>query len=204
MRIVILSNENYSQYMKSLSSSIDWITTNHINEWSNIEDVDVYFNLKDNSCEENYSEIEKPVFINAVCNTLKENNHHANVVRMNGWNGFMQRNLWEVAGNLSQQHVDIMNAINKTYTITPDELGFIAPRILSMIINEAYFAKEQNVSTETEIDTAMKLGTNYPKGPFEWKAEIGISNILLLLENLSKSDSRYNPSQLLVTEANSL
>jgi 3-hydroxybutyryl-CoA dehydrogenase len=204
MRIVILCNEYYSLYLKSLSTSIDWITTNHINEWNDITDADGYFNLNENSCNENYSQINMPVFINAVSTTLKESHHHANVVRMNGWNGFIQRNIWEVAGNLSQQHVDMLNAINKSYTITPDELGFIAPRILSMIINEAYFAKEQNVSTETEIDTAMKLGTNYPKGPFEWKEEIGISNIFLLLEKLSKLDSRYNPSQLLVTEANSL
>ena len=204
MKIVILCNENFSLYIKSLSTSIVWITTNHINEWNDITDADGYFNLNENAWNENYSHIKKPIFINAVSNNLKESHHHENVVRMNGWNGFIQRNVWEVAGNLSQQHIDILSAINKTYTITPDELGFIAPRILSMIINEAYFAKEQNVSTETEIDTAMKLGTNYPKGPFEWKAEIGISNILMLLENLSKSDIRYEPSQLLVTEATSL
>ncbi len=204
MRIVILCNENYAVYMKSLSSSINWITTNHINEWMDIDNVDGYFNLNENAWNENYSHIKKPVFINAVSNTLKESNQHENVVRMNGWNGFIQRNVWEVAGNISQQHIDMLNAINKSFTITPDEPGFIAPRILSMIINEAYFAKEQNVSTETEIDTAMKLGTNYPKGPFEWKEEIGISNIFMLLDNLSKSDSRYKPSQLLVTEATSL
>ena len=190
--------------MKSLLSSINWITTNHINEWMDIDNVDGYFNLNENAWNENYSHIKKPVFINAVSNTLKESNQHENVVRMNGWNGFIQRNVWEVAGNISQQHIDMLNAINKSFTITPDEPGFIAPRILSMIINEAYFAKEQNVSTETEIDTAMKLGTNYPKGPFEWKEEIGISNIFMLLDNLSKSDSRYKPSQLLVTEATSL
>jgi 3-hydroxybutyryl-CoA dehydrogenase len=190
-------------YMKSLSTSIDWITTAHISEWSDYPDADGYFNLNENACNENYSHLKKPIFINAVSNTLKESNHPTNVVRMNGWNGFIQRNLWELAGNISQQHIDILNAIDKSYAVTPDEPGFIAPRILSMIINEAYFAKEQNVSTETEIDTAMKLGTNYPKGPFEWKTEIGITNILMLLENLSKSDNRYQPSLLLTNEASS-
>ncbi len=204
MKIIILCNEDFSLYIKSLSTSIDWITTTHISEWSDFPDADGFFNLNENACNENYSHLKKPIFINAVSNTLKESNHLTNVVRMNGWNGFIQRNLWEVAGNISQQHIDILNAINKSYAITPDEPGFIAPRILSMIINEAYFAKEQNVSTETEIDTAMKLGTNYPKGPFEWKEEIGISNIFKLLENLSKSDNRYQPSLLLTNEASSL
>lgn len=204
MRIVILGNENYAVYIKSLSTSIDWITTNHIDEWNNYTDADGFFNFNENAWSENYSHIKKPIFINAVSYTLKESNHPTNVIRLNGWNGFIQRNLWEVAGDLSPQHIDILIAINKTFTITPDEPGFIAPRILSMIINEAYFAKEQNVSTETEIDTAMKLGTNYPKGPFEWKAEIGITNILSLLEKLSISDKRYQPSLLLINEANSL
>ena len=35
----------------------------------------------------------------------------------------------------------------------------------------------ENVSTRDEIDTAMKLGTNYPFGPFEWAEKIGLKNI---------------------------
>lgn len=204
MKIIILCSEEFAGYMKSLSTSIEWITTHHIDEWGNFSDADGYFNLNENAWYENYSNIKKPIFINAVSNTLKESNHQENIVRMNAWNGFIQRNLWEIAGDVRHEHINILNVIHKSYTISPDEPGFIAPRILSMIINEAYFAKEQNVSTETEIDTAMKLGTNYPKGPFEWKEEIGVSNILELLDNLSKSDKRYKPSILLVNEATTL
>ena len=69
-----------------------------------------------------------------------------------------------------------------------------------MIINEAYFALEDNVSSKAEIDTAMKLGTNYPYGPFEWASVIGTENILTLLQKLYLTDSRYKPSQLLITE----
>jgi len=71
-----------------------------------------------------------------------------------------------------------------------------------MIVNEAYFALEDKVSTPTEIDTAMKLGTNYPYGPFEWSEKIGLKNIYLLLQKLSKQDSRYTPCNLLATKAN--
>ena len=70
-----------------------------------------------------------------------------------------------------------------------------------MIINEAFFALEDNVSSKAEIDTAMKLGTNYPFGPFEWAAVMGLENILALLQKLYTTDSRYKPSQLLITEA---
>ena len=42
-----------------------------------------------------------------------------------------------------------------------------------MIINEAFLALQEGVSTKEEINTAMKLGTNYPLGPFEWVEKIG-------------------------------
>ena len=71
-----------------------------------------------------------------------------------------------------------------------------------MIINEAFYAKEENISTENEIDIAMKLGTNYPYGPFEWAREIGIKNIYDLLFSLSKNDGRYKPAALLGKKAN--
>ena len=67
-----------------------------------------------------------------------------------------------------------------------------------MIINEGYFAVEDNVSSKAEIDTAMKLGTNYPYGPFEWAELIGLNNILGLLQKLNLTDTRYQPSQLLM------
>ena len=75
----------------------------------------------------------------------------------------------------------VLTMINKKAVTVSDEPGFIAARIISMIINEAYFAKAENVSSEKEIDVAMKLGTNYPFGPFEWARLIGIKNIYELL-----------------------
>jgi 3-hydroxybutyryl-CoA dehydrogenase len=47
----------------------------------------------------------------------------------------------------------------------------------------------------------MKLGTNYPFGPFEWGHTIGLKNILTVLQQLYLTDSRYKPSQLLIKEA---
>lgn len=66
-----------------------------------------------------------------------------------------------------------------------DEPGLVAARVISMIINEAYFALGEKVSTQQNIDLAMKLGTNYPYGPFEWAEKIGIKNIYRLLEKLT-------------------
>lgn len=76
--------------------------------------------------------------------------------------------------------------------------GFIFPRTIVQIINEAYFALEEGVATKEDINRAMKFGVNYPKGPFEWSQ--GKENLVLLLLNelYSKTaDKRYLPSSLI-------
>jgi 3-hydroxybutyryl-CoA dehydrogenase len=70
-----------------------------------------------------------------------------------------------------------------------------------MIINEAYFTVGEEVSSKREIDIAMKLGTNYPLGPFEWADKIGLSNIYKLLLKLSSIGTRYTIAPLLEKEA---
>jgi 3-hydroxybutyryl-CoA dehydrogenase len=60
----------------------------------------------------------------------------------------------------------------------------VALRVISCIVNEAYLTLSEGVSTAEDIDKAMKLGANYPKGPFEWAEEIGASNILETLDSL--------------------
>ena len=82
-----------------------------------------------------------------------------------------------------------------------DITGFISLRVVASIINEAYFALEQQVSSKEEIDTAMKLGTNYPYGPFEWSEKIGLKNIYSLLRHLTVEQKRYEPAALLTKEA---
>ena len=70
-----------------------------------------------------------------------------------------------------------------------------------MIINEAYHALDEEVSTKEQIDIAMKLGTNYPYGPFEWSEKIGLKNVVQLLQNLATQDERYVISALLLSES---
>jgi 3-hydroxybutyryl-CoA dehydrogenase len=122
------------------------------------------------------------------------------VLRINGWPGFLQRDLWEVAGTINDNAAIVLEKLNKKIAPVKDEPGLVSARIIAMIINEAYFALGDKVSTKEEIDIAMKLGTNYPWGPFEWAEKIGINSIFDLLEKLSITDKRYLPAPLL-TEA---
>jgi 3-hydroxybutyryl-CoA dehydrogenase len=71
---------------------------------------------------------------------------------------------------------------------------------VSAIINEAYFALEDGVSTKGEIDVAMKLGTAYPYGPFDWAQKIGLNNIATLLQQLAAEQPRYAPCSSLIAE----
>ncbi len=81
-----------------------------------------------------------------------------------------------------------------------DRPGYVLPRIISMIINEAAFCVMEGVAEPEAIDTAMKLGTNYPRGPLAWADEIGIdvvTTILIMLESEYRQE-RYRPCQLLL------
>ena len=63
-----------------------------------------------------------------------------------------------------------------------DCVAGIFPRTIAMVINEAAFALQEGVASVQDIDMAMKLGTNYPKGPLAWCDEIGAYTIVAIME----------------------
>lgn len=76
--------------------------------------------------------------------------------------------------------------------------GFVFPRTIVQIINEAHFALEDSVASKTDIDRAMKYGVNYPKGPFEWSNGREQYVLTLLNELYAKTqDKRYIASKLI-------
>ncbi|MEI8073990.1 MAG: 3-hydroxyacyl-CoA dehydrogenase family protein [Bacteroidota bacterium] len=148
--------------------------------------------------------IKAPVFVNAVC--VESNQLPANAIRMNAWNSFLNRSIWEIAAKeetLQNTALEILLAIGRKGIKVPDEPGLIAARVIAMIINEAYFALGEEISTKQEIDIAMRLGTNYPYGPFEWAELIGLPKIARLLEQLYLKDDRYAIAPKLLQELNS-
>lgn len=77
--------------------------------------------------------------------------------------------------------------------------GFVVPRTVATIVNEAFYALEDKVASRSDIDRAMKFGVNYPRGPFEWCAgkEQVVVRILRMLEKQT-GNVRYRPSALLL------
>lgn len=165
-----------------------------------VSGYDAYFILRD-SCKNEFYKIEekvllkdKPVFINEVVRTLSELNAPENMIRINGWRGFLQRPVWEAAGNVNDVARQAMKELGREIINVKDVPGLVAASVVSMIINEAFFARKEEISSEEQIDLAMKLGTNYPLGPFEWMQKVGEQNVYDLLVRLSRDNKRYTPS----------
>ncbi len=69
-----------------------------------------------------------------------------------------------------------------------DTPGLVVARTVAMLVNEASDAVLQGVCSEAGVDAAMKLGVNYPAGPFEWLAGWSAREIVSLLDAL---DAQY-------------
>jgi 3-hydroxybutyryl-CoA dehydrogenase len=80
--------------------------------------------------------------------------------------------------------------------VIKDSPGFVAPRILAMIVNLACEIAQIGIGTPEDIDVAMRLAQNYPRGPFEWGEWLGAGRVhdaLRRMQEITGSD-RYRPS----------
>jgi 3-hydroxybutyryl-CoA dehydrogenase len=86
----------------------------------------------------------------------------------------------------------------KTLTLS-DQPGGVGFRIVAMLMNEALSALAEGVASASDIDRAMTLGTNYPRGPLAWSEALGLEHLLLGLEGLfdELGEDRYRPHPLL-------
>lgn len=87
----------------------------------------------------------------------------------------------------------------KKVLLIADYPGLLVSRTLAMLINEALDAVQKGVASEADIDTAMRLGVNYPHGPLQWGSNLCWQRVLTLLENLQRhyGEERYRPCSLL-------
>lgn len=81
-------------------------------------------------------------------------------------------------------------------SVIQDSAGFVAQRIVAMIVNVACDIAQQDIATPQDIDLAVNLGLGYPKGPLGLGDALGAENILEILRNMQSvtGDPRYRPS----------
>ncbi len=199
MKIIIVANVEQQEevLLKKTNEGVEIIFVKKIQEITNFNECDALFILNEYENINLNKFLDKPVFINSVTKTLEQNNLQDNFSRINGWPGFLKRQIWEIASPNKSLAGKVFEQLSWEIIFVKDEPGFIAARVISMIINEAFFALEDEVSSMEEIDLAMKLGTNYLFGPFEWLEKIGVQNIYHLLQKLTVTDIRYSIAPLL-------
>lgn len=142
------------------------------------------------------------VFVNTAKISLAELSNLANhnlKSKLFGFNGlptFLNRSVLEASvlnPEDESQLAELCKTLNTEYLLVDDRVGLVTPRIICMIINEAYYTAEEGTASREDIDLSMKLGTNYPYGPFEWCERIGIKHVYELLEAVYEDthDERY-------------
>jgi 3-hydroxybutyryl-CoA dehydrogenase len=96
--------------------------------------------------------------------------------------------LSEAVGLLQRAGLDVY--------LVDDIPGMVVTRVVSMLVNLAADAAQKGVASAGEIDTAMRLGTGYPLGPFEWGNRWGLNTIIRILDALESCyrDGHYRPS----------
>ncbi|MDN3441789.1 3-hydroxyacyl-CoA dehydrogenase [Psychrobacter sp. APC 3279] len=88
-------------------------------------------------------------------------------------------------------------------TLIAESIGFVAQRVVAMVINLGCDIAMQGIASPEDIDNAVKLGLGYPYGPISWGDHLGASRVLLILERIYglTGDPRYRPSPWLQRRA---
>lgn len=90
----------------------------------------------------------------------------------------------------------IFNLDGTSVTLIQESVGFVAQRVIAMVINLACDIAQQAIASVDDINAAVRLGLGYPYGPIEWGDVLGSDKVLLTLERMTQitADPRYRPS----------
>ncbi len=121
---------------------------------------------------------------------------------MNAIPSFINRNRLELSLHNEENTpalVEMMSELGLAYEVVEDRVGMVTPRIICMIINEACFVLQEETAGIAEVDQAMRLGTNYPHGPFEWADKIGVHNVYDIVAAMKEDsgEEKYKMAPLL-------
>lgn len=105
----------------------------------------------------------------------------------------------QTAPQAMAQAKQFWQTIGQEPVVVADGPGLVRARTICCLVNEAASALMEGVASASDIDQAMKLGTNYPHGPLAWADHIGLDAILGVMTGLFNEwgDDRYRPSPLL-------
>lgn len=99
----------------------------------------------------------------------------------------------------AENAIGLLQAAGFAVSRLQDIPGLIVMRSVAMLANEAADAVNQGVCTVQAVDTAMRLGVNYPCGPLAWANAIGLAQVQTVLFQLAHTygEDRYRTSPLI-------
>ncbi len=158
-----------------------------------------------------YRDLKVPVIVSSVVTGLEKLYRDYNLpetlplIGMNCLPTFINRPLLEwawVSPEAEKPAPGLARSLGLAFERVADRPGMVSPRIVCMIINEAWYTLEEGTASREDIDKGMKLGTNYPYGPFEWTDLIGPERVAQVLEAVHRhtGDERYRLCPLLARE----
>ncbi|WP_144548351.1 3-hydroxyacyl-CoA dehydrogenase [Bacillus sp. X1(2014)] len=104
----------------------------------------------------------------------------------------------ETSNETAQVIKEVAEKMGKETVVINEFPGFVTSRISALVGNEAFYMLQEGLGTPEEIDKAIKLGLNYPMGPFELVDLVGLDARLNNLKYLhEKLGEKYRPAPLL-------
>lgn len=104
----------------------------------------------------------------------------------------------ETSDDTAEAIRSVAEKMGKETVVVNEFPGFVTSRISALVGNEAFYMLQEGVGTPEEIDKAIKLGLNYPMGPFELGDLVGLDTRLNNLKYLhEKLGEKYRPAPLL-------
>ncbi len=93
----------------------------------------------------------------------------------------------------------LVERIGRTGVEVFESPGYITTRLIVPLINEACQVLMEGVASAEDIDTAMRLGFEMPRGPLEIADRIGLDTVLVMAERLWREygDLKYRPAPIL-------
>ena len=218
MKILARGEKIRTEELKQKLSSVDCdlvCVDEHELVPANVQEFDLFFDLAFDELPGrliDYASLQgKPIIVSSVRTQLAQAVHDfgkevkCSLYGMNALPTFINRNLVEISMLHDTDHSSlekVMLDLKWNHQVVEDRVGMVTPRIIFMIINEACYTVMEGTAGMKDIDTAMKLGTNYPFGPFEWADKIGIRHVYSTLEAVYNDthDERYKICPLLKTK----
>lgn len=212
MKIAVIGSGKKLSSMKSKLQSVEGVSYLQDTDTTSNYDVIIDLDFDDNGFhrKDYYDTLSSGILlISANLKVLEESFSNSNKIKVFGMCTFphlLERDRLELSNPYNYSTTEIDDFISsigyETIEWVQSRVGFITPRVLCMIINEAYYTVQEGTANKQDIDTAMKLGTNYPKGPFEFLELFGIELVyqqLLALYN-DTQEERYKICSLLKQE----